>query len=434
MPYNGMTPKQKRIIESDVQSLFSPKAFISKPTLEDIRRLDFFHPTVKYKRGTLFLSDKGVAAVRRLTELVCDLPALRNPVSRNEVAVRVLRNYNDLLDKHLQPTGQEFIESVADALLASVRDYEFLVQVEGLDLKDQAVVELGSVRIQRSDRALLENIKFEKGLELGSIYQQFQNSIWLVGAIRGSPDIASQRFEYRATLTVGLLAICGAVLYKGAIWRSRVRAVTSPLEHRKAISILAWEKGGRNPSLTRRWGHEQDLTLDAKSLAFLTHNCFLKQLASLPERNDRSEVQEAIVRSVYWFADAYRDRNPTMQFVKLWSCAECFFAIDKNAVTDLNATGFAAILTFAGFKIIDPKDYPEFKRRVKKLYELRSQAIHRGSFGHIETTDLDDLSRWIAWIIISMASLSERGYRTLHQIQQQTSRLDQLAGKRRPRP
>lgn len=123
-----------------------------------------------------------------------------------------------------------------------------------------------------------------------------------------------------------------------------------------------------------------------------------------------------------------------MQFVKLWSCAECFFAIDKDGVTDLNATGFAAILTFAGFKIIDAKDYPKFKRRVKKLYELRSQAIHRGSFGHIETTDLDDLSRWIAWIIISMASLSERGYRTLHQIQQQTSRLDQLAGKRQPRP
>lgn len=52
MPYNGMTPKQKRVVASDVESLFSPKAFITKPTLEDIKRLDFFHPTVKYKRAT----------------------------------------------------------------------------------------------------------------------------------------------------------------------------------------------------------------------------------------------------------------------------------------------------------------------------------------------------------------------------------------------
>jgi Apea-like HEPN len=146
----------------------------------------------------------------------------------------------------------------------------------------------------------------------------------------------------------------------------------------------------------------------------------------LADRQGQSELQNAIIRSVYWFADAYRDRNPTMQFVKLWSCAECFFAIDKE-VTDLNAKGIAAILTFAGFSIINVKDYPAFKRRIKNLYGLRSEAIHRASFGHIQTSDLDDLSYWIAWIIISMVSLSERGYRTLRQVQEQTSRLDQLS-------
>jgi hypothetical protein len=58
MPYSGMTPKQKRIIERDVESLFSPTAFLPKPTMEDIKRLGFFHPTIKFNRGTLFLSDK----------------------------------------------------------------------------------------------------------------------------------------------------------------------------------------------------------------------------------------------------------------------------------------------------------------------------------------------------------------------------------------
>jgi hypothetical protein len=116
-----------------------------------------------------------------------------------------------------------------------------------------------------------------------------------------------------------------------------------------------------------------------------------------------------------------------MQFVKLWTCAECFFAIDKDGVTDSNARGFATILVFAGFKIVDVKDYPDFKRRVKGLYDLRSKALHRASFGHIQTNDLDDLSYWIAWLIISMVSLSERGYRTLRQIHELVARLDRIS-------
>jgi hypothetical protein len=203
--------------------------------------------------------------------------------------------------------------------------------------------------------------------------------------------------------------------------------VISPLEHRSPLSLLRWETGGDNPSLSYKWGEEQDLPLSSESVAYLNRVCFLKQLASLPERTDRSELQDAIVRSLYWFADAYRDRNPTMQFVKLWSCAECFFAIQKEEVTKLNVNGIAAVLTFAGFNIMDVEDYPIFKRRLTNLYELRSVALHRAQFDHIQTSDLNDLSRWIAWIIISTVSLSERGYKTLRQVHEQISRLDQTS-------
>lgn len=96
-------------------------------------------------------------------------------------------------------------------------------------------------------------------------------------------------------------------------------------------------------------------------------------------------------------------------------------------MTELNAIGFAAILTFAGFRVIDVEDYSEFKARVKKLYALRSKGIHRAAFGHIETKDLNDLSYWVAWIIISMVSMSARGYRTLRQVYKETLRLDRLS-------
>jgi len=93
-----------------------------------------------------------------------------------------------------------------------------------------------------------------------------------------------------------------------------------------------------------------------------------------------------------------------MQFVKLWSCIECFFAITDEKITEANAKGIAAILVFGGYQVIAVDKYADTKRRVKQLYKLRSTALHRGRFGHIDSTDIDEFSGWVAWIIISMVS------------------------------
>ena len=164
MSYSTLTPKQKRTVQRDVETLFSPKAFVVKPTLEDIQRFGVFHPTVRYKRGIHFLSDRGVMALRRLTDIICGMKSLRDSVSEREIGAQVLQCYNDLLEKQLEPTGEELVENVAASLIATVKDHEFLIQLEGLDLKDQDVLELGAVRLQRADRASLEKVKFDGGL------------------------------------------------------------------------------------------------------------------------------------------------------------------------------------------------------------------------------------------------------------------------------
>jgi hypothetical protein len=40
--------------------------------------------------------------------------------------------------------------------------------------------------------------------------------------------------------------------------------------------------------------------------------------------------------------------------------------------------------------------------------------------------DLATFSNWVAWVIISMMALSERGYRTLRRVHEETCRLDGL--------
>jgi hypothetical protein len=128
-----------------------------------------------------------------------------------------MKSYNTWIAQLLQPTGQEFTEAVTEALLATVREHEFLIQIEGIDLVDQDILHLGPVRIQRSNPTFLDKVKFGGALDRGSVYALFKDSLWLVGTSRGSPDVSLEQFEQQAVVTVGVLAVCGAILYSGGL-------------------------------------------------------------------------------------------------------------------------------------------------------------------------------------------------------------------------
>jgi hypothetical protein len=228
MFYSAMTPKQKRTINNDLNTLFSVRAF-SEGRIEDWRRLGIgaFAREIKFEGGSLLLSDKGIAALSRICRLVSDTPPLVGSVSAGDVSAAVKKSYNEWFQKKLQPDdGQEFVDPIVEELLGTVKTFDFLIKLEGLDLKDQDAITLGSVRIQRSDPSLLQSIKFNN-LDTTSIKSHFDNSLWLIGKAKGSGDVALERFQIQVVLTIGILAVCAGVLYRGAIRRSRVHPLMS---------------------------------------------------------------------------------------------------------------------------------------------------------------------------------------------------------------
>lgn len=118
----------------------------------------------------------------------------------------------------------------------------------------------------------------------------------LVGKSLGSPGVARERLELLVSLTVGILAVCGAILYQGAIWRSQVHAILSPTVDSKTASLLMWEYGGDHTSLSHRRGRKQPLPLNSNAVTYLTKECFVRQMASLIEKRERSEEQNTGAR------------------------------------------------------------------------------------------------------------------------------------------
>ncbi|CAN7157797.1 hypothetical protein [Mesorhizobium sp. LjNodule214] len=83
---------------------------------------------------------------------------------------------------------------------------------------------------------------------------------------------------------------------------------------------------------------------------------------------------------------------------------------------------------YGGFRFVDVAEYDEIKKKIGDLNDVRSQAIHRAAHRHVTERDVAQFSQWVAWMIMEMVNLSERGYTTLSQIKREADRLDAISG------
>jgi len=133
-----------------------------------------------------------------------------------------------------------------------------------------------------------------------------------------------------------------------------------------------------------------------------------------------------VSKSLFWIGEAQKERSHASDWVKLWSCVECFFVFGEEKVTERNSQGLASILVFGGYVHDQFSDYNDLKTKIKKFYGLRSKIVHHAEYTQIDETLLEELSFMVTWLIITMVSLLDRGYTMLSDIQEQAERLDKI--------
>jgi hypothetical protein len=153
-------------------------------------------------------------------------------------------------------------------------------------------------------------------------------------------------------------------------------------------------------------GGGQAFEIDRERAKELTEAGFMNYGLSILQRDSRNDVEDAITRAVYWYGDAHRDLVPVMQFIKYWSCIECFFSLDDQDITESIAVGVSVVLTFGHFQFFERADYAKNKAMAKKLYSKRSQAVHGAVHNHVDRRDLIQMSQWASFVIANMISFA----------------------------
>jgi hypothetical protein len=333
------------------------------------------------------------------------------------------------LNDNLIPDDTEFIDHLDLVLSKKIDNHVFICRVDGLSLDKIDNIGIGNKEIKRYDKKLISEITDVNNDIIDIINNEYSDNLVIVGTEIGSSLVAQEKFFHNAELSLSVLRLFSCALYSQAIHRINIRLINNCAHSYGAASSFGWDSK-KSLFFNRYFKSKQDFEIGSELLDNLSSACFLKELSNLIDKQNRNELEDAVVKSLFWIGEAQKDHSHASAWVKLWSCVECFFTLGEEEITELNARGISSVLVFGGYSHEKYGDYEQLKKKIKKYYALRSKVVHRAEYTHIDQILLEELSFIVAWVIITMVSLLARGYTTLAQVQEQAKRLDEVKTKK----
>jgi len=426
--YEELSPKQKRSIRRDIELIISLKGLSFPKTIDEFKEIGFFPPSFKVKEREIYLSKDGQIALRRICDFIHQTKKYNDLLNYNDIFKVIIAEIERWINNKLIPDDAEFIEPLDLLLLKKIDNYTFFCRVEGILFENIDSIIIGKYEIKKYDPMLIFGINDANDLT-NVIKKEYGEALVIIGTERGSKSVAQEKFYHNADLSLCVLGLYSCVLYDSAIRKLNIRLINNCAHAYGAASSFGWGNSERSLIFTRHFRSEQDMKIDQELMNYMSAECFFEMLSSLIGKEQNNDLENAILKSLFWIGEAQKDRSHASAWIKLWSSMECFFTLGDTEITELNAKGISSILLYGGYSHQEFGNYDQLKKKIKKYYKLRSKVVHRAEYTHIDAVLLDEFSFIAAWIIIAMASLLDRGYTTLSQVQKEAVRLDGLGKK-----
>ncbi len=421
--------KELRSVQRGLDQLFGLKSIAVPRAPSDFVGPDLLSRLLKLSGNrSALLTESGLETFRRLVETVFRADPFDGLAAYADIWSASRHILEACLSDGVRPDdASEFLAMLREKLASEVCTYTFVVPMAGVELVGMDVIHLGTMRASRPCASVLKDqalhyaeSQVEHALKVAG------KDLWLIGSERGTHRVAEQRFRERAHLTTGMLAVTAAASYERGAVGFRITAAMSWEATVGPAAWLSWDDKAKQVWTHRDGPSYQCLRIDgAFRERFLDDDALAKAFV-LFEHGERSELEEAFIRAIFWFGDAHIEAVPVMKLVKLWSCVEVFFTANAGSISRSVSAGVASLLAYGGYRFVPDVEYMAIRRRVSKLYDKRSRALHGGLWREVSDLDVETLTQWVAWMLLNVLYLLDHGYRTLDQVQGQARYLDGL--------
>lgn len=422
-----LSKKELRRVGALLNDFCSPKALLVPKSIDDLKIPEFLARKLELSGNrTLLMTDLGFNHFRTIVSTIHDADVFDGMANYADVYGACRGVFEESLSRGERPDdANELIDLVRLRLSTEIGLRTFAVPIFGLELVGIDSLELGAMRVVPARASYLDvaGVRYDKSY-VAQIIAMTKARLWLIGSSLGTASIAQEKFRAQAELAVGMLAVSAASIFKQGASAIRIGVAMSDKEAYGRSGWLSWMERERDLMMHLGGLGSQTFKIDADLVRQFNDAGVFARAFALFQTEARTPLEEAITRAVHWYSDAHREAVPVMKLVKYWSCVEAFFSADKNRILQSVTTGLAAVLVFGGFEFVPLTAYAATKKRIVKLYDLRSLAVHGASLRHVSELDAANLSQWVAWMLLNMVSFVERGYTQVEQIKEICERLD----------
>lgn len=420
-----MTPKNKVRLDVAVAELFDGRGFFSPKTLNDFKGMEVFSRELPLSGGRrVYFTDVGVKQLRTVVEVLRADRVLDGWVNEGDIYSVCRKLISELLSQGMAPEdGAEFAILVTAKLNEQVKHFTFAVTMTGVAFEGVDEIALGELALRKPSVDVLAGCVAGDGV-VDDALKQMGPGIWLCGTEQGTTGVAQQKFAKKAHRVAGLLSLIAASCAEWGATSFRITPVMAAAQNSQPAVWLSFPDDSKVLSFHKNFSDTQALRISADFLQLLEERDWFPRLVELINREPSNEVEEALIRAIYWFSDAQRDPVREMQLVKFWSCIECFFSFEREKTTRKVISGLAAVMVLGGYQFVPVLEHRSLKKQISKLYDQRSLAVHDARYGHVTQRAVADLSKWAAWLIINVMALAHHGYTTRALLLEQSLRLD----------
>jgi len=402
-----LTPKEKRIISREINNLFLKGGLIYSGSYEEISNLEFPPFKIVVNDDEIYVSTIGKTTIRRMCRIIIDKSPFDDLLSYEDVFKGILDVTQDTLTDYDTLDLEEFTKSLDVKLTEKIQNFSFISKVHGLLLSESACIKVGKREIRYFNEKLLPTIPEKHSSYIDSLKEHFDGGAVIVGKERGSGIIAQEKFLFNVKLSLSVIRLYACATYRYSIYRLNISSDGS-----NAVN------GTSDSNVTIRWVHGSDslhatngssgrISLEeSELLPFQNISCCL---SSLIDKKDKTNLEDKLIKSLFWFGEAQKDYVHASAWVKLWSSLECFFKLGGESISEDNASGISSILLCGNGSYEGISDFDELKSELKKFYAKRSRIVHHSSYAHIDKNSLDEFAYMVSWSIIGIALLVEEG-------------------------